>query len=185
MLLVEVVRNLLTIRLKSAVESSSRHVDFPQIGLKIHAFSDFDERVRVNHLPPFLIEVGVDPVPDLMHPAYRTGRRWRSAHVVFALIERANHLLQHGCHGTGLQSRPSVGRRCAQRVSRLDDLPDYMWSMDSRAVAVSETVEATGSLQAAQELATHSTPKMTKRYSRCGGLQSSRRIAEMRAEMRK
>ncbi|KRA58993.1 hypothetical protein ASD85_14995 [Rhizobium sp. Root651] len=71
------------------------------------------------------------------------------------------------------------------KVRKAAGVPDYVWSMDSRAGAVSETVEATGSLEAAQELATHSTPKMTKRYSRGDGLQSSRRIAEMRAEKRK
>ncbi|MEH3108961.1 MAG: hypothetical protein PGN22_02790 [Agrobacterium cavarae] len=48
-----------------------------------------------------------------------------------------------------------------------------------------ETVEATGSLEAAQELATHSTSKMTKRYSRGDGLQNSRRVAEIRANKRK
>jgi hypothetical protein len=50
--------------------------------------------------------------------------------------------------------------------------------MDRRAGAVSETVEATGSLALASELATHSTLKMTKKYSRGDGLETSRKIAK-------
>jgi hypothetical protein len=60
-----------------------------------------------------------------------------------------------------------------------------VWSMDTRAGAVSETIEATGSIEAAQNLATHSTSKMTKRYARGDGLESSRKIAAARSEQRK
>jgi len=45
--------------------------------------------------------------------------------------------------------------------------------------------EATGSLELASNLATHSTTKMTKKYSRGDGLETSRRIAEARAAKRK
>jgi len=72
-----------------------------------------------------------------------------------------------------------------RKVRKKAGVPDDVWSMDTRAGAVSETVEATGSLEAARELATHSTTKMTKRYSRGDGLQASRRVAELRAEKRK
>lgn len=64
-------------------------------------------------------------------------------------------------------------------------VPSEIWSMDTRAGAVSETVEATGSLEAARELATHTSTKMTQRYNRGDGLESSRRVAELRAEKRK
>lgn len=64
-------------------------------------------------------------------------------------------------------------------------VPSNVWSMDTRAGAVSETVEATGSLEDARDLATHTTVKMTKRYSRSDGLEKSRRIASARAEKRK
>jgi hypothetical protein len=63
-------------------------------------------------------------------------------------------------------------------------VPDNVWSMDTRAGAVSETVEATGSIEAAQGLATHASVKMTKRYSRGDGLAASRKIAEARNENR-
>ncbi len=59
-----------------------------------------------------------------------------------------------------------------------------IWSMDSRAGAVSETIEATGSIEAARELATHSTTKMTMRYARNDGLEASRRVAKARAVKR-
>ncbi|MBY5784448.1 hypothetical protein HFN62_11935 [Rhizobium leguminosarum] len=57
--------------------------------------------------------------------------------------------------------------------------------MDNRAGADSETVEATGSLEMASNLATHSTVKMTKKYSRGDGFEVSRKIAGARAESRK
>lgn len=64
-------------------------------------------------------------------------------------------------------------------------VPKTVWSMDSRAGAVTETLEATGSLEAARDLATHTTTKMTQRYSRGDGLAASRKVAESRAENRK
>lgn len=70
-------------------------------------------------------------------------------------------------------------------VRKKAEVPDCVWSMDSRAGAVSETVEATGSLEAARDLATHTTTKTTRRYSRGDGLEASRKIAEARAEKRK
>lgn len=59
-----------------------------------------------------------------------------------------------------------------------------VWSMDSRAGAVTETFEATGSLEKARELATHTTTKMTMRYARGDGLEASRKVAEARAVKR-
>lgn len=70
-------------------------------------------------------------------------------------------------------------------VARAADIPDDVWSMDSRAGAVTETVEATGSLEAGRNLATHATTKTTRRYSRGDGLEESRKIAQARVESRK
>jgi hypothetical protein len=64
-------------------------------------------------------------------------------------------------------------------------VPATVWSMDTRAGAVSETVEATGSIEMASDLATHTTTKMTKKYSRGDGLKASRKIAEARSANRK
>lgn len=64
-------------------------------------------------------------------------------------------------------------------------VPAHVWSMDSRAGAVTETVEATGSLEAGRDLATHTTTKTTRRYSRGDGLEASRKTAAARLENRK
>lgn len=63
-------------------------------------------------------------------------------------------------------------------------VPDHVWSMDTRAGAVSEAIEATGSIEIARELATHTTTEMTKRYSRGDGLEASRKVSLARAESR-
>ncbi|MFA9261735.1 MAG: hypothetical protein ACEQSB_00020 [Undibacterium sp.] len=52
-------------------------------------------------------------------------------------------------------------------------VPSGIWSMDSRAGAISETKEATGSTEAAQDLATHTDSRMTKKYIRGGDLKGS------------
>lgn len=62
---------------------------------------------------------------------------------------------------------------------------DEIWSMDTRAGAVTETVEATGSLEAARKIATHTSVKMTKRYARDDGLVHGRKVAAARVESRK
>jgi hypothetical protein len=84
--------------------------------------------------------------------------------------------------------KPYWENRYAEKFRKVRDaagVPSNVWSMDSRAGAVSETVEATGSLEAARDLATHSTTKTTRRYSRGDGLEASRKVAEARAEKRK
>lgn len=71
-----------------------------------------------------------------------------------------------------------------KKVRNAAGVPSNVWSMDSRAGAVSETVEATGSLEAARDLATHTTTKTTRRYSRGDGLEASRKVAEARIKNR-
>lgn len=84
--------------------------------------------------------------------------------------------------------KPYWENRYTEKYRKVRDaagVPSDVWSMDSRAGAVSETVDATGSLEAARDLATHTTTKTTRRYSRGDGLENSRKIAEARAEKRK
>lgn len=84
--------------------------------------------------------------------------------------------------------KPYWENRYTEKFKKVRDaagVPSDVWSMDSRAGAVTETVEATGSLEMAGNLATHSTTKTTRRYSRGDGLEESRKIAEARAEKRK
>ncbi len=84
--------------------------------------------------------------------------------------------------------KPYWENRYAEKFRKVRDaagVPSNVWSMDTRAGAVSETVEATGSLKLASDLATHTTEKMTKKYSRGDGLETSRAIAKARADSRK
>ncbi|WP_155947724.1 hypothetical protein [Rhizobium sp. 2MFCol3.1] len=57
-------------------------------------------------------------------------------------------------------------------------VPATVWSMDTRAGAVSETVQATGSIEMASDLATHTTTKMTKKYVQGDGPEASRKAAD-------
>lgn len=70
------------------------------------------------------------------------------------------------------------------KVRKAAGLSNDVWSMDTRAGAVSETVAATGSLNEARILATHTTAKMTERYSRGDRLEEARRIAQARSRIR-
>lgn len=63
-------------------------------------------------------------------------------------------------------------------------VPSNVWSMDSRAGAVTETISATGNLEDGRAIAHHTTAKMTLRYARGDGLDASRRIAEARVKSR-
>lgn len=72
-----------------------------------------------------------------------------------------------------------------RKVREAAGVPSDVWSMDSRAGAVSETIEATGSLEAGRTIATHTTAKMTLRYARGDGLEASRKIARARNKNRK
>lgn len=72
-----------------------------------------------------------------------------------------------------------------RKVATAAGVPKEVWSMDGRAGAITETVEATGSLEAARNMATHTTTKMTLRYARTDGLAESRKIARARAKNRK
>lgn len=63
-------------------------------------------------------------------------------------------------------------------------VPSDIWSMDSRAGAISETKEATGSTEAARDLATHTDIKTTAGYIRSGDLKGSSKTAAARVEFR-
>lgn len=70
-------------------------------------------------------------------------------------------------------------------IAKAAGVPDSVWSMDSRAGAISEAEMATGNLDAARKLATHSNAKTTLRYVRNGVLESNRETAKARQSLRK
>ena len=63
---------------------------------------------------------------------------------------------------------------------RQPEVPNIMWSMDSRAGAIFEAEEPTGNLDAARKLATHSSLKTTLRHLRNDVLESNRKTATAR-----
>lgn len=84
----------------------------------------------------------------------------------------------------GRPYRENYYARKFRKVATAAGVPKTVWSMDGRAGAITETVEATGSLEAGRNLATHTSTKMTLRYSRTDGLAESRKIAKARARNR-
>ncbi|AJY47296.1 hypothetical protein TM49_19080 [Martelella endophytica] len=83
--------------------------------------------------------------------------------------------------------KPYYDNRYTKRFARVREtagVPQYVWSMDSRAGAVTETIAATGSIERARDLATHTTAKMTERYARSNGLEEARQVAEAREKLR-
>lgn len=83
--------------------------------------------------------------------------------------------------------RPYWGNRYSakfRKVRAAAGVPSTIWSMDTRAGAITETLIATGSLEEAQNLATHSSPKMTRRYARGDNLDLGRKVAENRLKIR-
>lgn len=86
---------------------------------------------------------------------------------------------------TGLPYRDNHYTVKYRKVREAAKVPADIWSMDSRAGAVTETVAATGSLEDGRHLATHTTTKTTSRYNRGDGLEMSRAIAAARTEKRK
>lgn len=88
------------------------------------------------------------------------------------------------CEATGKPWRDDRYVRAYAGIRAAAGLPDTIWSMDTRAGAVTETIAATGSIAAAQQLAAHTTAKTTARYVRSGDLDGARRIAEARTRIR-
>ncbi|WP_147307867.1 site-specific integrase [Fulvimarina endophytica] len=70
-----------------------------------------------------------------------------------------------------------------REIAKDAGVPDHVWSMDTRAGAISET-EAVSGIEAARKLATHSNAKTTLRYVRSDVLESNRATALARQKLR-
>ena len=86
--------------------------------------------------------------------------------------------------GTGKPYWDNCYWRMFSKAREAGGVPKHIWSMGSRAGAITETVEATGSLEKAPALAAHSSPKMTRKYARGLLLRRNREAAEARIENR-
>jgi len=83
--------------------------------------------------------------------------------------------------------RPYLGNRYSVKFRKVRDaagVPSTIWSMDTRAGAITEALIVTGSIEEAQNLATHSSPKMTRRYARGNNLIPGRKVAGARSKSR-
>ncbi|WP_062017479.1 hypothetical protein [Aureimonas sp. AU4] len=85
---------------------------------------------------------------------------------------------------TGRPYRENYYAQDWREVARAADVPDTVWSMDSRAGAISEAEAATDSVDSARKLATHTNAKTTLRYIRNDVLESNRSTAMARERHR-
>lgn len=85
---------------------------------------------------------------------------------------------------TGRPYRENYYAQDFRVIARAAGVPDSVWSMDSRAGAISEAEMATGNLDAARKLATHTNAKTTMRYVRNPVLESNRATAKARQTLR-
>jgi hypothetical protein len=85
---------------------------------------------------------------------------------------------------TGLPYRENYYAQDWREIAKAAEVPQDVWSMDSRAGAISEAEEATGDLDAARKMAGHTTSKTTLVYVRNDDLANNRRVAEARSKLR-
>ncbi|MBC6714717.1 site-specific integrase [Aurantimonas sp. DM33-3] len=84
---------------------------------------------------------------------------------------------------TGVPYRENYYAQAWREIAREAGVPDSIWSMDTRAGAISEA-ESVGGIEAARKLATHSNVKTTLRYVRSDVLESNRTTAMARQKLR-
>lgn len=86
---------------------------------------------------------------------------------------------------TGLPYRENYFATDWRTIAKAAGVPDDIWSMDTRAGAISEAEEATGNVDAARKLAGHTNIKTTLGYVRSDDLEHNRKVADARAKLRK
>ncbi|MER9870271.1 hypothetical protein NKJ35_24390 [Mesorhizobium sp. M0136] len=84
---------------------------------------------------------------------------------------------------TGLPYRENYYATDFREVATAAKVPASVWSMDTRAGAISEAEIATD-LESARKMAGHTTTKTTQGYVRNGDLDNNRKVAEARAKLR-
>lgn len=85
---------------------------------------------------------------------------------------------------TGMPYRENYYALDWREIAKAAGVPENVWSMDTRAGAISEAEEATGDLDAARKMAGHTTSKTTLVYVRNDDLDNNRRVAEARSKLR-
>jgi integrase len=85
---------------------------------------------------------------------------------------------------TGLPYRENYFATDWREIARAAGVPDDIWSMDTRAGAISEVEEATGNVDAARKLAGHTNIRTTLGYVRNDDLAHNRKVADARSKLR-
>lgn len=85
---------------------------------------------------------------------------------------------------TGMPYRENYYTTDWREIADSAGVPKSIWSMDSRAGAISEAEEVAG-IEAARKMAVHTTTKTTSRYVRNNTLGNNREIAKRRKNLRK
>lgn len=88
------------------------------------------------------------------------------------------------CEGTGLPYRRRFYAAEFRRIARLAGIPDDVWSMDARAGAVTEALDAGADDSDVMNTAGHTQVSTTHRYNR-SSLKKTARVAELRIASRK
>lgn len=84
---------------------------------------------------------------------------------------------------TGLPYRENYFATDWREIATAAKVPESIWSMDTRAGAISEAEIATD-LESARKMAGHTTSKTTQGYVRNGDLDNNRKVADARAKLR-
>ena len=89
--------------------------------------------------------------------------------LLFPLLEVVPHdervgAIVKGEHGLPVRERSY--RKWFRAIARAAEIPDEVWSMDSRAGAATEADEAGADLEAISDMLTHAEPRTTARYIR-------------------
>lgn len=85
---------------------------------------------------------------------------------------------------TGVPYRENYYATDWRTIADAAGVPSSVWSMDSRAGAISEAEEATGSIDAARKMAGHTDARTTQGYVRNDDVENNRRVARARAALR-
>lgn len=88
------------------------------------------------------------------------------------------------CEGTDLPYRRRFYAAEFRRIARLAGIPDDVWSMDARAGAVTEALDAGADDSDVMNTAGHTQVSTTHRYNR-SSLKKTARVAELRIASRK
>lgn len=126
-------------------------------------------------------------------PPYSSNRKVATSHDL-SVCDLVGWVLQHielprmgpliVNEDTGLPWRDNYYSRAWRAIADAVGVPTEVRSMDTRAGALSETEEATGSLDATRKLAGHTSAKTTLGYVRNDGLENSRTVARARSRLR-